>query len=146
MPRYSKVKNPTHKQEIPISLDDIRGAIGAIKPLVEEQIEAIAEHVAVEARKRVNRSDKSTDVKRNLDFWPDEFYPHKHLQDNIIVKKGTYGESVWLVKAMRPHAHLVEYGHYMVTHDGRTVGFVRPYPYLAPAKQAVMESLGRMEL
>jgi len=141
-----RTRNPSHKQEIQISLDDIRAAINAIDPLVEEHLEQIAQHVAENARQRVNRSNKKVDIKRNLDFWPDSMHLHKHLQDSIIVKESSYPMGGWVVKAMRPHAHLVEYGHYLVTPEGRTIGFVPPYPYLNPAKRFIMSQLGRMEL
>jgi len=141
-----RTKNPTHKQSILISLDDIRGAIKAADMLVDGQLEAIAEHVAANARQRVRRSDKSVDIKRRLDFWPDEMHLHKHLQDSIIVVESKYELGGWLVKAMRPHAHLVEYGHYLVTPGGETIGFVPPHPFLNPAKRYVMNQLGRMTL
>ena len=146
MAKRQRVSNPTHKQDILLRLDDVRGVINDLDPLVDEKLEYIAGLVAENARMRVNRSNKSVDVRRNLDFWPDSYYTHKHLQDNIIVKESSYPMGGWLVKAMRPHAHLVEYGHYLVTPDGRTIGFVRPYPYLNPAKRYVMNQLGRMEL
>lgn len=142
----ARTRNPSHRQEIQISLDDIRAAISAIDPLVEEYLEQIAQHVAENAHQRVNRSKKKVDVKRNLDFWPDSMHLHKHLQDSIVVKESKYPMGGWLVKAMRPHAHLVEYGHYLVTPEGKTIGFVPPHPYLNPAKRFIMNQLGRMEL
>ena len=142
----ARTRNPSHRQEIQISLDDIRAAISAIEPLVEEHLEQIAQHVAENARQRVNRSKKKVDVKRNLDFWPDSMHLHKHLQDSIVVKESKYPMGGWLVKAMRPHAHLVEYGHYLVTPEGKTIGFVPPHPFLRPARDEVAAGLGRMEL
>ena len=91
-------------------------------------------------------SNKATDVKRNLDFWPDEWFPHKHLRPAIDVKKSKFPQGGWIVRANRPHGHLVEYGHYLVTPDGRTIGFVPPHAFLRPAKEEVMAGLGRMEL
>ena len=146
MARRQRTSNPSHKQSIQISLDDIRGAINIVDGLAYEILEQIAQHVAENARKRVNRSKKSVDVKRNLDYWPDSRYTHKHLQDNIIVTESRYPLGGWVVKAMRPHAHLVEYGHYLVTPGGKTIGFVQPHPFLNPAKRYVMNQLGRMEL
>lgn len=36
-------------------------------------------------------------------------------------------------KYKAPHAHLVEYGHRLVTKDGREIGFVPPHPFMRPA-------------
>jgi hypothetical protein len=41
------------------------------------------------------------------------------------VFKGENGEYVVRVYNSSPHAHLLEYGHRMVTEDGREVGFVQ---------------------
>ena len=148
MPRYSKVHNPTHHQYTMVSPDDYQGVKNWLEPLVDEVLKNIAEEIADKARSSdaFSDSDKSVDVKRNLEGWPDEWYQHKHLRQSIDVEPSKFKEGGWLVRAKRPHAHLVEYGHYMVTSDGRTVGFVPPHAFLRPAKDEVMARLGAMEL
>lgn len=155
MPRYSKVRNPTHHQYTMVTIDDFKGVINWLDPLVDEKLRAIAEEIADLARSSpaFKDSDKRTDVKRNLKGWPDEWYKHKHLRDSIQVEPSHFKEGGWLVRACRPHAHLVEYGHWMFTHDGRPVldesgepMFVAPHAFLRPAKDAVMARLGALEL
>ena len=155
MPRYSKTWNPTHHQYTMVTIDDFKGVINWLDPLVNEKLKAIAEEIADRARgsDAFKDSNKRTDVKRRLDSWPDEWYKHKHLRDSIEVEPSHFKEGGWLVRAKRPHAHLVEYGHWMITADGRPVigedgkpMFVPPHAFLRPAKEAVMARLGVMEL
>ena len=44
----------------------------------------------------------------------------------------------WIVLVRVPHAHLVEYGHAMVNHDGTTAGHVPAHPFLRKAKNKVL--------
>jgi len=55
--------------------------------------------------------------------------------------KGMIGQIVGARWPEGAHAHLVEYGHWMVTHDGNTVGLVREQPFQRPAEAAAQ---GRM--
>lgn len=148
MPRFSKVRNPTHHQYTMVSLEDFQGVIDWLDPLVDEVLKNIAEEIADKARSSnaFKDSNKSVDVKRRLDFWPDERYRHRHLRASIKVRESKFPQGGWLVKAERPHAHLVEYGHYLVTPSGETIGFVPAHPFLRPAKAAVQARLGAMEL
>ena len=155
MPRFSKVRNPTHHQYTMVSLDDFQGVKNWLEPLVDEVLKNIAEEVADKARNSnaFQDSDKSVDVKRNLEGWPDEWYKHKHLRDSIDVEPSHFKEGGWLVRAKRPHAHLVEYGHWMINHDGTPAldengrpKFVPPHAFMRPAKDEVMARLGVMEL
>jgi hypothetical protein len=147
MPRFSRRKTG-NRSYIEISFNDIKAIIDQLGPSVDEALEPIAKKVANAAKRSTafKDSNKSTDVKRNLDFWPDEWFPHKHLRPAIDVKKSKFPLGGWIVRANRPHGHLVEYGHYLVTPDGRTIGFVPPHAFLRPAKEEVMAGLGRMEL
>lgn len=49
---------------------------------------------------------------------------------------------VYLVRAKAPHAHLVEYGHAMVTRSGNTVGYVPAQPFLRPAFIKALQDRG----
>ena len=158
MPRYSKVHNPTHHQYTMVSLEDFQGVKNWLDPLVDEVLKNIAEEVAEIARQSqppegFADSDKSTDVKRNLSGWPDDWYPHKHLRASIDVEPSHFKDGGWLVRAKRPHAHLVEYGHWMIHADGTPAldesgrpKFVPPHAFMRPAKDEVMARLGAMEL
>lgn len=42
-----------------------------------------------------------------------------------------------------PHAHLVEFGHRMVTHSGQVVGDVKPHRFLRPAFEEHLPNLTR---
>lgn len=145
MPRFSRRHNPSHKQYTLVSLDDLKGALDWLDPLVESKLYTIASMVADEAEKSdaFNDSEKNVDVKRNLDFWPDYWYPHKHLRKSFQIRKSRYAPSSFIVRAARPYSHLVEYGHYKVTHSGRTIGFVPPHAFLEPALKLVLSRLGR---
>lgn len=158
MPRFSKVHNPTHHQYTMVSLEDFQGVKNWLDPLVDEVLKNIAEEVADIARQSqppegFADSDKSTDVRRNLSGWPDDWYPHKHLRASIDVEPSHFKEGGWLVRAKRPHAHLVEYGHWMIHADGTPAldesgrpMFVPPHAFMRPAKDKVMARLGAMEL
>ena len=155
MPRYSKTYNPTHHQYTMVSLNDFQGVMNWLNPLVDEVLKNIAEEIADKARNSdaFQDSDKSVDVKRNLEGWPDEWYKHRHLRASIEVEPSHFKEGGFLVRAERPHAHLVEYGHWMIHADGTPAldesgrpKFVPPHAFLRPAKDEVMARLGAMEL
>lgn len=61
------------------------------------------------------------------------------LRRSMFQKIKTYRHTGKVISVIGPrwpegaHAHLVEFGHRMVTADGRTVGRVRPHPFLRPA-------------
>ncbi len=56
-------------------------------------------------------------------------------------ERGIIGQVVGAGWPEGAHAHLVEFGHRIVTHDGRVVGTARPHPFQRPAMDA---SGGRM--
>ena len=73
--------------------------------------------------------------------------PFPTSKKGILVKrlkprKSRFDDGGWIVQDTAPHAHLVEYGHAMVTHDGRTVGHVAAHPFLRQAKNSVKARLG----
>ena len=49
-------------------------------PAVDEALEPIAEKVANAAKRRTNWSKKDVDHRRRLDFWPDQWFPHRHMR------------------------------------------------------------------
>ena len=71
----------------------------------------------------------------NFENW--KTHKHTPLYDTIKAKKSKFQNGGYIVKAAAPHAHLVEYGHAMVTHDGRTVGHVAAHPFLRLARNTV---------
>ena len=115
-------------------------------PAVDEALEPIAEKVANAAKRRTNWSKKEVDHRRRLDFWPDKWFPHRHMRRAEDIKKSKFERGGWIVRANRPYGHLVEYGHYLVTPSGHTIGFVPPHAFLRPARDEVAAGLGRMEL
>ncbi len=129
-----------------LSYADVQAIIAMVGPAVDEALEPVAKKVANAAKRKTNVSDKEVDHKRRLDFWPDEWFPHKHMRPSEDVKKSKYERGGWIVRANRPYGHLVEYGHYLVTPSGHTIGFVPPHPFLRPARDEVAAGLGRMEL
>lgn len=61
-----------------------------------------------------------------------------NLRKTIRAKKSRFEDGGWIVVASAPHAHLVEFGHAMVTKHGREVGTVTAHPFLRPALDANM--------
>ena len=60
------------------------------------------------------------------------------LKRSIKSQKSRYENGGYIVKATAPHAHLVEYGHIMVTRGGRVVGHVPAHPFLHKARNKVL--------
>ena len=153
MPRYSR-RRTGNKSYVGFTLGDIQNIIAMFGPAVDEALKPIAMQVAnaAKASSAFKDSTKEVEHRRNLKYWPDEWFPHKHMRPAIDVKKSKFEFGGWIVRANRPYGHLVEYGHYLVTPSGHTVQrdgkdfFVQPHAFLRPAKELVMASLGRMEL
>ncbi len=113
---------------VELSDADIREMMREVEPDVDRRLEAIAGRIAEAARASTAFRDGTSK------------HPHKHLRDTIQVRKSRYDG--YIVQATAPHAHLVEYGHAMVTHEGRTVGHVPAHSFLRSAKEAVYAGLG----
>lgn len=62
------------------------------------------------------------------------------LRKSIKVQKSKYEDGGYIVQATAPHAHLVEFGHDQVDHNGRVVGHVGSRSYLRSAKEFVIRS------
>lgn len=63
------------------------------------------------------------------------------LRKSIGKKKSRFGESMMIVQASMPHAHLIEHGHNVVAKGGRVVGHAPAHPFLGPAAETVRERL-----
>ncbi|MDL2280153.1 HK97 gp10 family phage protein [Desulfovibrio sp. OttesenSCG-928-G11] len=64
------------------------------------------------------------------------------LRKSIRKKKSKFGESMMIVQASMPHAHLVEQGHDVkVRKDGRVLGHAPARPFLGPAAETVRSRL-----
>jgi SPP1 family predicted phage head-tail adaptor/HK97 gp10 family phage protein len=66
----------------------------------------------------------------------------KHLKDSIVVTRdgGAQATTVnqegltrYFIYPNAPHAHLVEFGHRLVSENGQEFGFVAPRPFVRPA-------------
>jgi hypothetical protein len=65
----------------------------------------------------------------------------KGLRDSIKAKKSKFADGGWIVQAVAPHAHLVEFGHDMFDwRTGKTLGKVPPHAFLRPAKERAIKS------
>lgn len=115
---------------------DVEAMVRAVKPDVDRVLEAIAGRVADEARASTLFKDtnKTIDVYHSKKYEAKRTKPHKHLRTSIRPKKSRYDG--WIVQAGVPHAHLVEYGHYIVR-NGDLIGHAAPHPFLRKAKDAV---------
>lgn len=91
----------------------------------DEGIKAIADAAKARAKASSAFADKSGKLR-------------KSIKTEKSKKRRKKGETVYLLRAMAPHAHLIEYGHAMVTHDGRVVGHVAAHPFIQPAVDSVL--------
>ena len=93
-------------------------------PDIDTELEAVAGEVAEEARaSTLFKDSKKTKNK---------------LRRSISVRKSKYEFGGWLVMARAPHAHLIEFGHLMVSHNGKVLGHVAARPFLHTARDRVM--------
>ncbi len=63
------------------------------------------------------------------------------LRKSIKPKVSKYPDGGWIVRATAPHAHLVEFGHALVTPDGHTIGQVPAHPFLRNALRKVQNEM-----
>lgn len=119
---------------IEMSDADIRAMMASVKPDVDKVLEAVAGQVASAAAASTAFHDGS---QKN---------PHPALRKSIRVRKSRYELGGYVVQATAPHAHLVEFGHAMVTHDGRTIKHVPAHSFLRTAKKSVLARLGTVKL
>lgn len=98
----------------------------AMAKMLEPQLADVAEEIAGEARKTSAFADKTG-----------------LLRKSIAVRKSKFENGGYIVRATAPHAHLVEFGHDMVSHAGRKVGEVPPHPFLRPAANKVFGRLAQ---
>lgn len=108
---------------------DIRAMIAEIRPDVDNVLAGLADRVAARAMQSTAFSDTE---RRGV----------THLRPSIRVRKSRYEDGGYIVQARAPHAHLVEFGHAQVTHDGRVVGHVPAHSFLRAARDEVLASLG----
>jgi hypothetical protein len=115
-----------------------------MKDKITPSLQNIAEAIAAEARASTAFQDyKGTNRQSSWSRRKWGRGASKRLRKSIKVTKGKYGHS-YLVKATAPHAWLVEYGHEVVTKDGRSTGKrAEPHPFLIPAADKVFAHLGQ---
>lgn len=65
-----------------------------------------------------------------------------NLRKSITAEELDDGDG-YIVTARAPHAHLIEFGHDMVSHKGVKVGQVKAHPFLRPAADRVMAQAAR---
>lgn len=113
---------------------DIQAMARSVQPDVDRILEAVAGQVASAAAASTAFRDGSQKTR------------HQALRRSIRVKKSRYELGGYIVQATAPHAHLVEFGHAMVTHDDRVVGHVPAHSFLRKAKRSVIARLGSVKL
>ena len=102
---------------------DIEALTEDVRNYIDADLKAAAERVA-------SAAVASTDFK-------DSPKMKNKLRKSIKPKVSKYPDGGWIVRATAPHAHLVEFGHAMVTTEGFTVGHVPAHPFLRNALQKV---------
>ncbi len=126
-----------------LSDQDIERLVRQVAPDVDRVLEGIAGRVADAAvnSNAFKDSNKTQVYVRKLDFSPDTSKKHKHLRQSISPKPSKFELGGYIVRALAPHAHLVEFGHAMVTHEGDTIGHVPAHSFLRRAKNEVLAQL-----
>jgi phage gpG-like protein len=114
--------------EVKIPIDDILREYAAY---ADEIVEAVAKEALKETRKYARTAFKD---KTGL------------LRAKIGRKRSKYDRNTQIVGAFAPHAHLVEFGHAMLKHDGTPtkvdawfgeVDHVPAHPFLSKASRAI---------
>lgn len=111
--------------KVTVDIDPKALAEGMAK-MLEPQLKDVAGEIAEEARATSAFADKTG-----------------NLRKSIKVRKSKFENGGYIVLSTAPHAHLIEFGHDMVTRKGRKVGEVPPYPFLRPAANKVFARLAR---
>jgi len=109
---------------------DIGVIVEAVKEAVRPGLRAVAEDVASRARATTAFVDKDGFLRNSIrveDPGPESPF--------LLVKAGGYSAS----ENYAPHVHLVEFGHEMLTKDGRRVGRVEPKEFMRPARDAALQ-------
>ena len=119
---------------------------------IKQAVRAVGSQIIRAARQnlRTNQSDrrrrtdegKLTGLARSFQQRPSSKWPSAAS----VARRGIVGVSVGHRWPEGAHAHLVEFGHKMVTHwpGRREVGAVRGYPYFRPAMDAVRFKMPRI--
>ena len=128
---------------VELSDQDIARLVNRVVPDVDRVLKGIAGQVANAAvnTNAFKDSNKTQIYVRKMDFSPDKIKKHKHLRRTIRPSKSKFEYGGYIVLATAPHAHLVEYGHAMVTHEGDTIGHVPAHSFLRRAKNEVLSRL-----
>ena len=100
---------------------ELRATDPGVAQYVGENLEELAGEIEAEAKATDFPTSKTGALKRS-----------------IKSQKSRYENGGYIVKATAPHAHLVEYGHIMVTRGGRVVGHVPAHPFLHKARNKVL--------
>lgn len=116
MPRVVKGRNSVRLTAMEILATDPK-----IAQYVGERLEELASDVEREARATYFPESKTGNLKKS-----------------ISTQKSIYEGGGYIVKATAPHAHLVEFGHIMVTRSGKVVGHVPAHPFLHRARNKVL--------
>lgn len=116
MPRVAKNHN-----SVRLSYMELLATDPAVAQYVGENLEEIAGDVEREAKATDFPTSKTGALKKS-----------------ISTQKSLYEGGGYIVKATAPHAHLVEFGHIMVTRGGRVVGHVPAHPFLHKARNKVL--------
>ena len=111
----------TAKIQVRIQIDE--EVPKALKDFIIENEEKVAKMIEDRAKATTQFKDKTG-----------------RLRKSIKAKKSKYDEGGWIVSAIAPHAHLVEFGHDKIVPwiSPNSIGTVPPHPFLREAKESVI--------
>jgi hypothetical protein len=100
---------------------------------INENAEQIAKQIATDARATTEFQDYKGTARESE--WSKKTWGSnaRKLRRSIRAKESKFEDGGWIVQATAPHAHLIEYGHDIVTKDGRKVGRAQPRSFLRKA-------------
>lgn len=117
--------------------DDFAKVLQEIEAFSDAQLEKVAEAIVAEAKTSTAFQDYRGTPREPAYKAAARKGPYKNLRKKIRhwwSKK----DECWIVSASAPHAHLVEFGHVLVTPKGKVVGHVPAHPFLRPAVESVI--------
>ncbi len=122
------------KLQLPDMLDE------ELLELVRESVDADAKMLAGEIQAKAKTSTAFQDYKgtsRESEYSRTHYAGGIKLRRSIHIKKSKFEDGGYLVYSKAPHAHLIEFGHTLVSHF-KVLGIVDAHPFLRPAADAII--------
>ena len=101
-----------------VALADLNASLQEVLKAVDSDLSGIADYVAAEAKTTAQFADKTGNLRKTIEK-----------------RKSKFPEGGYIVVAMAPHAHLVEFGHASWVNGTYVKAHVKPRKFLRIAKE-----------